>query len=193
MDHFIIVSGFTQQKWAKHGNGSTAIYRNVRALLADVGNIEFSLLEWHEDPKGYAKFVAEHYSPGDTIAIAAYSYGGGFWLRVFLRTLKKIAPHIKVNVIVVCDPVLRFGFLLARPLALLRNKLKLNFGNISKVIHFRQLVNRPGGNALVLDDGVVYDGPTDLDYPHVKIDNCVEYHDAVIQVAMDLFLKDETA
>ena len=191
MDHFIIVSGFTQQKWAKHGNGSITIYKNVRMLLADVGNIEFALLEWHEDPEGYAKFVSEHYSEGDKIVIAAYSYGGGFWLRVFLRTLKKIAPHIKVDVIVVCDPVLRFDFMLLRPLSLLRNKLKLNFGNVKKAVHFLQTVNRPGGNALLLDDDVEYEGPRELNYPHVKIDNCVEYHDAVLSVAADLFLKDE--
>jgi len=49
MNHVVIVSGFTQQKWEKHGNGSINIYREVRELLDDVSNVEFSLLEWHED------------------------------------------------------------------------------------------------------------------------------------------------
>lgn len=191
MDHFIIVSGFTQQKWAKHGNGSTKIYKNVRELLSGVGNIEFALLEWHEDPEGYARFVAQHWKPGDKVVIAGYSYGVGFWARKFLKTLARIAPHIKVDALIVCDPVLRYMLFILRPLSLLRLKIKLETGNIKRVIHFYQLVNRPGGHRLVLDSDVNYTGPIELDHPHVKIDNSVEYHDAVLGVADELFLKNE--
>jgi len=191
MHHFIVVSGFTQKKWAKHGNGSINIYRNVRDILKGVGNIEFALLEWHNDPEGYARFVAQHYVSGDTIVLAGYSYGGGYWAREFLKTLKSIAPHIKVNTVILCDPVYRHPFFLMRFLALFSIKLKINFGNVDNLVHFFQTKDKPGNNSLILDEGVNYAGPCELDYHHVKMDNSVEYHDAVLEAAVKHFLEEK--
>jgi hypothetical protein len=188
MNHVLVVSGFTQKSWVKHGNGNIDLYRELRKALAPVaGNTEFVLKTWKENPRSYAKFVAAHWNKGDKIIISGYSYGGGWFTRLFLETLYKRRPDVEVDLVVLCDPVYRHPFILMRFLALFKQNYKFSFP-VKKLIHLVQNQDRVGGDILtVLHTATEVIGPIELNYPHVKMDNAKEFHDITIEAAKAVF------
>jgi len=190
MNYIFVVSGFTQQRHATHGSGCIRIYEEL--LKYQSPETEVILLEWHEDPVGWARHVAVRVkSPEDKVMVCAYSYGAGWWFRLFAEKLQQIG--IRVNAAVLCDPVYR------RPwyLRLLQwraitkwwpQELELP-ANINRIVHFVQYGDEPGGDVLIMHGKVDYVGPVVLTLPHVKMDNAPQFRAACVNEAGRLFGK----
>jgi len=172
MNYIFVVSGFTQQRYAKHGSGSVDIYKQMRKYANRYTAV--FLLEWRDDPIGYARLVAANHITGAKVMVCAYSYGGGWWANQFFHELKRLG--IPVDTAVLCDPVYRYPWFLAfmRWRAIRKQTLKVPY-NVRRVVHFVQFKNEPGGDSLEVYPPTELDGPHVLEYPHVKMDNSPEY------------------
>jgi hypothetical protein len=186
MNFVFTVSGFTQQRYARYGSGSLEVWRKIHVNHASPGRTQVLLLEWHEDPKGYAKMVAFQSKKDDKIMVCAYSYGGGWWFRRFSEELNKLGRD--VDVAVLCDPVYRRPWYLRWMQWRAMGKQTLKLGpNIKRVVHFTQYVDEPGGDAIELAPETDYEGPIDLALPHVKMDNSIDYLNTCVDEARELF------
>ncbi len=187
MNYIFTVSGFTQKFWAKHGNGSRDIHKAMRKHAGE--HTEIVICMWKQNPRGYARKVAADYKAGDKIQINVYSYGGGWWLMEFLDELNKIAPHIEVDTVVACDPVLRYPrYLFPLKIRAVIGKQTLELpSNVKRAVHFYQTNNKPGGDYFVVSEGTVLVSTEELDYTHSKIDNSAEYLEAATFEANRLF------
>lgn len=186
MNYIFTISGFTQKFFAKHGNGSINIHRDMRKFANP--QTEVHLLQWNHHPRAYARRVAKNWKPGSKIQLNVYSYGGGWWALEFLDELLQIAPHIRVDTVVMCDPVLRYPWskFWLKWKALFHQILEVP-DNVKRVCHFYQKLTEPGGDDILVcrDTEIAYSRR--LDYPHVKIDNSPEYGAACLEEAKRLF------
>ncbi len=187
MNHLFCISGFTQQRWGKaKDSGTIQLYGILRmAIATSLHDTDTHCLEWHDDPRGYARMVARDHKGGDKIMICVYSYGGGWWLMEFLDELAKYG--IKVDVVVACDPVYRSKYFFLRWKALTKQTLELPENVIRRYVHFVQYLNKPGGDAIYVPADIDYHGPHELQYKHVKMDNAPEYHERAKVEAIRLF------
>ena len=188
MNYIFVVSGFTQKRYAKHGSGCIQIFEDL--LKYNSPDTEVQLLEWNEDPEGWARHVAARTKgPDDKILVCAYSYGGGWWFRLFAEKLKHIG--IKVNTAVLCDPVYRrpwYSRWLQWRAVTKWWPQELEYpDNIKRIVHFVQYQNEPGGDVLIMHGPVDYVGPNILELPHVKMDNAPQFRAACVNEAERLF------
>lgn len=186
MNYIFTVSGFTQKFFARHGNGSVNIYRDMRRFAGP--DTEVHLLQWNHYPRAYARRVARDWTPGSKIQLNLYSYGGGWWGLKFLDELLEVAPHIRVDTCVMCDPVLRYPWyqFWLKWKALGDQTLKVP-GNVTRLCHFYQLENEPGGDNIVVSGRTVLAYSALLNYRHSKMDNSPEYRHACTKEATKLF------
>jgi len=188
MNYLFVVSGFTQQRHATHDSGSIAIFEDLECYRS-IDTIVM-LMEYSDDPVGWARRVAQRMNPGDKLMACVYSYGGGWWFRKFVAELHRLG--VTVDVVVMCDPVYRrevwMRFMQWRAMTKWWTQtLRIPQPNITRCVHFIQHVNKPGGDRLVLHPSVEYEGPHELDRKHVKIDNAPEYREACNVEAEKLF------
>jgi len=99
-DWIFVVSGFTQRR-AGEGNGSAELAAKLRRWSAPRRQVR--LMEWNEDPVGWADYVAD--AAAGRIMVCAYSYGAGWWFRRFAARLAKHGHRIETAVL--CDAVRR--------------------------------------------------------------------------------------
>lgn len=185
MNYVFVVSGFTQQRYARYGSGSVEIWKELQMQYAHIGKTQVLLLEWKDDPEGYARMVAFHSTKQDKIMVCAYSYGGGWWFRKFSQELNKLGRD--VDVAILCDPVYRRPWYLRWMQWRAMGDQTLKLGpNIKRIVHFIQHVDEPGGDKLEVSPETDYEGPIDLALPHIKMDNSVDYINTCCDEAREL-------
>jgi hypothetical protein len=185
MNYIFVVSGFTQQRHNLFDNGSHAVHEAL--LNWQSPTVSVRLLEWKEDPTGHARRVAATTSQSDIIAVHCYSYGAGWWFLQFAQELARLGRT--VNVVVLCDPVLRHPNILRRWQAVAPWKpqvIKLP-PNVLRVVHFYQTRNKPGGDKLELADTTTLVRTEELAMTHQQIDNASEYLIAAVEETAHLF------
>lgn len=179
MNYIFVVSGFTQQRHNIFDNGSHAVHEALLNWQSPETSVR--LLEWKEDPVGHARRVAATTGPKDKIVVCAYSYGAGWWFRLFAEELARLGRV--VHVAVLCDPVLRHPNILKRWRAVWPwqpQVLKLG-SNVLRVVHFYQTINEPGRDILEVSDNTEVICQKELDMTHQQIDNASEYLVAAVE------------
>ena len=165
----VVFSGFTEER--DRLTGSHKLWRKIFNKYKDDISYIF-LLEWDEDPKGYAEFLN---SLGVThVLVYAYSWGAGFGLREFSKSFKG-----KVEA-VLCDPVFRSKYPWMRWRALTKKwKPTIKYSqNVTVRKWFNQTKNQPGADNVETRCKV-----ETLPYLHSEIDDSPEYQQAALKEA----------
>lgn len=179
MNYVFVVSGFTQKRNNIFDNGSHAVHEALLCLQSPECSVR--LVQWKEDPRGHARRVAATTSQSDVIAVSGYSYGGGWWFRVFSEELAKLGRT--VDVAVLCDPQLRRPIPILNIPALIPGvQQQIPIGsNVHSIGYFYQTQNRPGNNRLkLLSSTTQLLFEKELPMVHSLIDNSDEWKQASV-------------
>jgi len=179
MKYAYYASGFRE----KRGN-LTGTKKNSRLVRDAHPCARVTYVEWNDDPKEYARDLAEKWKAGDTVIAQGYSWGAGNWLHKFLGELWKVNPLITVDHVLFVDPVVRSKWFWMRWLAL-TDKGTITFpDNITRWSGVRQDLCEP--NASNLRIGEVDVPRTEL-HPlhcdHYEIDNHTAVRNITLQIA----------
>jgi|19_taG_2_1085344.scaffolds.fasta_scaffold01105_10 hypothetical protein len=179
MKYAYYASGFRE----KRGN-RTGTKLNARIVRDSHPLARVTYVEWNDDPKEYARDLADMWTHGDTVIAQGYSWGAGNWLHKFLWELFRLNPLIKLDHVFFIDPVVRSKWPWMRWLAVTDHGTIDLPDNIVKWHGVRQDLNEP--NASNLRIGAVEIPRTKL-LPlhciHSEIDNHKNVRNITLEIA----------
>lgn len=183
-----LISGFRQHVGYTHG----LVRLRERFLAAGLQHgvdHRVSLRTWHDDVRRMAdELVVLHDLTGQCPRIGVYAYSYGGWAATrFARALQR--RGIRVEAMVLSDPVRRWPLRLQKPLSLLPRwapwqTLRIP-ANVREVHHFYQTVDLPQGHRLAADGETTIMGRR-LDCGHARMDDAEEFQRAALCVAQAL-------
>jgi len=179
MKYAYYASGFRE----KRGN-LTGTKKNSRLIRENYPHAQINYVEWDDDPKEYARDLAEKWKQDDTVILMGYSWGCGNWLHKFLWELWRLSPHIFIDHVFFVDPVVRSKWFWMRWLAITDHGTIDLPNNIAQWQGVRQDLNEPNASNLRIGGKAV--PRTDLHPLHCKhsdIDNHPSVRNIVLQIA----------
>ncbi len=190
---FKIISGFTQNPG--HWNGSLNLREKVLSHLDDYSSLSIRVdyHTWHEDWKHNARqtmllrdIYAENGEPFG-VGIAAYSYGVGFGAKWYIHYLKEYGINVDCGVF--ADGIIHAGWHIRWWRALVGG-YPIEFGDNLLAYHgFHQSVSRPMGCRPMTAPNTKCLSWNEVQLPHERMDDSVEWHKKSIQVAKELARK----
>ena len=192
----VLISGFNQ-----HSGKGTGMSRLLEKFRADChycnGSSITELYRWDHRWDWLAQDIWRTSNYGDRtplVNIYAYSWGAGWGSIRLARNL--LGYGIKVNTMVLSDPVYRHPWIALRWLSMIKRKPFLLGSrvitipsNVGQVHSFRQEMNLPQGHHLICDgDNTKLHSPVLLQRIHTQMDDATEFHDSCLEEAQSLRL-----
>ena len=139
------ISGFKEHRGKI--NGTRSIQEEIRDKYQS-SDICVFYNEWNDDPKKYARYLANQWQGGDTLLLHGYSWGCGNWVLKFLRELYRINPEIYADSVTLVDPVVRSRLMLFRWFGITDLGRIILPPNIHKLMVFYQRNNEPNASKI---------------------------------------------
>lgn len=178
MNWMYFASGFRESRGAT--SGTKEIFKEVRKMYQGSGCCVI-YNEYNDKPKKWAEDLASQWEEGDKLIVYGYSWGAGRWVRKFLWRLYKLNPEIRVNHLILVDPVYYSKWPWMRWRAIGDWATIRLPGNVFKPTVFYQRIDEPNASKIKID-GDSQPQWLMLDYPHTEIDDSPEVAEFVLTV-----------
>lgn len=190
----ICISGFRQNEGEMHG-----IFRLSQDLIdkgfSCNGHSRVLLYEWNDNWVNAANHIWAiqklRRNPVH-VNIYAYSWGAGYGARTLAKQLQ--GRGVRINCMVLCDPVYRSRWLTARWYAMIPSswwvapRIKMP-DNVEEIYWFRQTYSLPQGHRVVASEDTIMHLPVTLPFFHVHMDDAPEFHAKCLEEAEKLAAK----
>ena len=185
MNWVYFASGFRESRGTT--SGTKELFRAIR----DEYQSEYCCIfynEYNDEPKKWAQDLASQWQDGDNLVVYGYSWGAGRWVRKFLWELYRLNPKIKVNHLILIDPVYYSKWPWMRWRAIGDWAVIKLPDNILNSRVFYQRIDEPNASRVKIAGGLQPNWSM-LDYPHTKIDDSPEVAEFVMIICEELLDK----
>lgn len=176
MNWIYFASGFRESRAKESGTKST-----FEAVRSKHQSQDCCVIynEYNDEPKKWASDLASQWQDGDKLIVYGYSWGAGRWVRKFLWELYRLNPGIKVNHLILVDPVYYSRFFVLRWMAV-GDWAKIKLPRIvNKCTVFYQRIDEPNASRIEIAGGLKPQWSL-LNYPHTQIDDSLEVRQFVL-------------